>query len=167
MPTTEDRFWAKVYKTDHCWIWTASKRNKGYGAFCYRADGRLIQGRAHRYSYEINIGKIPYGLFVLHRCDNPACVRPSHLFVGTNDDNINDMIAKGRHVPGGTHCANGGNWERGESHHAAKLSTTDVTEIRRIYALGGTSYSKLGGIFGINGSAAFKIVKGLLWKHVN
>lgn len=166
MKTTEQRFWEKVQKTDGCWIWTGSKRNKGYGAFSYTVNGRLIQGRAHRYSYELHKGEIPPGLFVLHRCDNPACVNPDHLFLGTNEDNIRDMLAKGRHIPGGTHIGNAGDWKRGTEHHAAKLTPDDVREIRRLHAEGGWSYGQLGKRFGVNASAAYKIVKRLLWKQI-
>lgn len=166
MKTTEDRFWEKVKKTDYCWNWTGSKRNKGYGAFGYTVNGRTIQGRAHRYSYELHIGDIPQGLFVLHRCDNPACVNPDHLFLGTNEDNIKDMLSKGRHVSGGTHCGGDGGWTRGADHHGAKLTPDQVYELRRLHAEGGWSYSQLGKRFGVNGSAAYKIVKRLLWKHL-
>src|SRR3990172_4237019 len=96
-------FWAKVNKSDGCWTWTASKRKFGYGAFVWAdSEGRIIQGRAHRFSYELHHGPIPLGICVLHKCDNPACVRPSHLFLGTRADNNFDMLSKGRHVCGGT-----------------------------------------------------------------
>lgn len=166
MGTIEERFWAKVKKTNSCWIWTAAKRNKGYGAFTYKENGRTIQGRAHRYSYELHKGPIPPGMFVLHQCDNPACVNPDHLFLGTNDDNIRDMLSKGRHIPGGTHIGDKGDWKRGAAHHAAKLTPDDIREMRRLHAEGGWSYSQLGKRFGVNTSAAYKIVKRLLWKHL-
>lgn len=111
---TIKRFWSKVKKTSGCWLWTASKRNKGYGAFVWAGDdGRIIQGRAHRFSYEIAYGSIDPGMCVLHRCDTPACVRPSHLFVGSKAENNRDMVVKGRHVPGGTRCGANGKWKRG------------------------------------------------------
>jgi len=125
--TTEQRFWNKVNKTDTCWLWTASKRNKGYGAFSYTRDGKMIQDRAHRYSWEIHKGSIPEGLFVLHSCDVPACVNPSHLFLGNNQENVDDMMNKGRHVSGGTYIQKyEGKYERGESHHGAKLDADGV-----------------------------------------
>ena len=74
---TVKRFWAKVDKSGECWLWTGSKRNKGYGAFVWSDDdGLVVQGRAHRFSFEIHIGPIPTGMCVLHSCDNPPCVRP-------------------------------------------------------------------------------------------
>lgn len=92
MATNEERFWAKVNKTDGCWLWTASAW-RGYGIFW--ADGR--RWKAPRYSWALVNGPIPSGLMVCHRCDNPPCVRPSHLFIGTMSDNIRDAYAKGRH----------------------------------------------------------------------
>ena len=166
MNATEHRFWSKVEKSAGCWLWTASKRNKGYGAFCYEAHGRKIQGRAHRFSWELHNGDIPDGLFVLHKCDIPACVNPDHLFLGTNDDNIRDMIQKGRHISGGTHCGMNGAWPAAEKHHAAKLTAEKVREMRGLYNAGGTSYSQLARQFGTNISNAFKIVKGTGWKTV-
>jgi len=166
MQTVEQRFWAKVKKTNSCWLWTGAKRNKGYGAFSYTENGKLVQDRAHRYSYRLHKGDIPPGMFVLHKCDTPACVNPDHLFLGTNNDNIKDMLRKGRHISGGTHCGEAGDWRRGTEHHAAKLTPDDVREMRRLYAEGGWSYSQLGKRFGVNTSAAYKIVKRLLWKHL-
>lgn len=85
-------FWSKVDKSGECWVWTASKTN-GYGQFL--ADGKRTI--AHRFSYELHYGPIPDGLFICHHCDNRRCVRPDHLFLGTNRDNNLDMIAKERH----------------------------------------------------------------------
>ena len=82
------RFWEKVEITPHCWEWTASKRHH-YGQF----DTKL----AHRIAWELVFKYIPEGMQVLHSCDNPGCVRPSHLFLGTQKDNMVDMMKKGRH----------------------------------------------------------------------
>lgn len=163
---TIERFWAKVRKTDTCWLWTASTRSKGYGAFCYRRHGKYVQGRAHIFSYELHKEEVPAGLFVLHACDNPACVNPDHLFLGTNQDNVNDMVRKGRHVAGGTHCGVNGAWKRGERHHASKLTPETVREIRQLHAGGGWSYSKLAARYGVGISAIQKIISRALWKHV-
>ena len=163
---TIQRFWNKVNKTDTCWLWTASRRNKGYGAFGYTRDGVTVQDRAHRFSYRIHKGEIPDGMFVLHTCDTPACVNPDHLFLGSNDDNIRDMLKKGRHLPGGTHCGDSGNWKRGTVHHNAKLSEQDIVEIRNMYRPNEVSYSQIAKIFHINLSSAYKIVNRLQWKHV-
>lgn len=93
MPKTiEDRFWAKVDRGGECWRWTAGCDSSGYGSL--RVEHAKIS--AHRLSWQLHHGPIPPGQNVLHRCDNPRCVRPSHLFLGTQADNIADMLAKGR-----------------------------------------------------------------------
>lgn len=90
----EDRFWEKVDKTENCWLWSASVNNQGYGEI--HLGERNDHCYAHRFSWMINKGPIPKGLFVLHRCDNPRCVNPNHLFLGTQKDNLHDAMAKGR-----------------------------------------------------------------------
>lgn len=162
--TTEQRFWEKVNKTDSCWLWTGAKRNKGYGAFVYAKDGEVIQGRAHRYSYEIHKGDIPTGMFVLHSCDNPACVNPAHLALGSNQDNVTDMMKKGRHVSGGTYRE--GDYERGEGHHAAKLTEDDVRAIRADRD-SGMSFGNLSKKYGIAVGHIFRIVTRKAWPHVS
>ena len=91
----KDRFLAMVKKTKGCWIWTGFKNPKGYGNIQKgRRGGRPLM--AHRVAWEIYFGEIPEGMQVLHKCDNPSCVRPGHLFIGTAQDNTDDMINKGR-----------------------------------------------------------------------
>lgn len=90
-PEQESRFWVKVDKTNACWYWTGAKNNRGYGNVRIASKYLL----AHRVSYAIAYG-IPDDMNVLHKCDNPACVRPNHLFLGTHQDNMDDMVAKGR-----------------------------------------------------------------------
>lgn len=117
-PDWWDRFWASVYKISRdpniCWIWTGAYESSGYGTFTYQ--GRTH--KAHRFSLEQFLGvPLPPGLVVMHRCDNPPCVNPLHLGLGTNQDNIIDRDRKGR-------------TQQGETHSKAKIKVADVLEIR-------------------------------------
>lgn len=108
------RLWRRVTKTDGCWLFTGEVyKNFGHGYFTYQARNVL----AHRVSWELHNGPIPPGAFVLHRCDVPACVRPDHLFLGSQADNVTDMVTKHRNA-------------RGEQHGGAKLTEADVRLIR-------------------------------------
>lgn len=93
------RFWTRVIKSEGCWEWDTKPPSARYGQF--GAGGQTW--KPHRYSYTVNVGPIPDGLWVLHHCDNGFCVRPDHLFLGTYLDNIADMMAKGRHRSGRAH----------------------------------------------------------------
>jgi hypothetical protein len=118
--STLQRFWAKVAVGPGCWEWTAGTQY-GYGRFVL--GGRTF--KAHRLSYEISVGVIPDGLKVLHHCDNPPCVNPAHLFVGTHADNVRDREAKGRgnSVPASDahrsqeHCPNGHPYDQANTSH--------------------------------------------------
>lgn len=96
-PVGESRFWSKVSKGDGCWEWTGYRLKNGYGQF---RPGPGQRTKAHRYSYELAYGPISDGMFICHHCDNPPCVRPDHLFVGTPADNSHDRDIKGRGIRG-------------------------------------------------------------------
>lgn len=99
-----ERFWSKVKKTESCWIWCGGKIKDGYGHFHLNRK----QHKAHRISWQIINGEIPPGIWACHHCDNPSCVRPDHLFLGTTSDNQIDSAKKGRHAEvKKTHCPYG------------------------------------------------------------
>ena len=177
MTTTESRFWEKIDKggplpahypeLGPCWIWMASKRNKGYGAFVYPLGGDIVQGRAHRYSWELHNGPIPTGLCVLHRCDNPPCVNPAHLWLGTKAENNLDMTEKGRRFVRDPNT----NWiathiKRGNAHHAAKMTPDTVRSMRVDYESGMFSFSQLSRKYDIAIGATHRIVRRKAWRHV-
>ena len=133
-----------------CWEWN-KRRTNGYGRFP-RQSGNEIH--AHVYSWELHHGKIPRGKIVCHRCDNPPCVNPEHLFLGSSKDNSRDMAAKGRCNP-----------RRGTFHPCNKLSETDVLAIRREYAIGEPMES-LSKKFKVTLSVVWHILHKKSWKHL-
>ena len=106
-----EQFWSRVEKTDSCWLWTGSTNKYGYGLTHRGGPNQATTRRAHRMAWELCNGPIPKGLWVLHKCDNPPCVNPDHLFVGNRSDNMKDAAAKGRNCTVGksrlTHCKHG------------------------------------------------------------
>jgi hypothetical protein len=167
-----NRFWSKVDKTEACWNWTAAKKGSGYGKL--RLNKTYMA--AHRAAYASVHGPIPAGKIVLHACDNPACVRPDHLRLGTQRENIEDMYRKGR------------NWQRtkpwvaargdrngarlrpetlarGEANPNAKLSRDSVVLIWALRDRGETCAS-LGRQFGVSDVLISKIGRREIWRHV-
>lgn len=103
---TLDRFWGNVQKSEGCWNWTGFRRTKkdAYGGFKYEGKHWL----SHRLAYHLLVGPIPEGMHLLHRCDNQSCCNPEHLFIGTNQDNVDDKMQKRRHfMSNRDHCKNG------------------------------------------------------------
>ncbi len=160
------RFWGRVDKSGECWIWTGPCQGKGYGQAPV-PGGR--SKRAHRVAWELVHGPIPDGISVLHHCDNPPCVRPKHLFLGTAADNNADMMAKGRQRPGITHAGNRGwstrNRQRviGAGNPAAKLAPEQVETIRA-RRLSGEPLSRLAVEFGVSETTISRIALGRSWR---
>ncbi len=147
-----DRFWSKVNKLnelDACWEWTAGSDDYGYGMFWL--DGGIV--RVHRVSYLITHGIIPPHMDVCHTCDNPSCVRPDHLFLGTRKDNLQDAVQKGR-------------MSVGERNGRAKLTAAQVKEIRKRYPLEKPTYHSLAAEYGRSDYAIRAIIHRLTWKHI-
>lgn len=141
-----ERFMAKVDRSGCCWEWTAMMSTRGYGRI--KINGRRVS--AHRVSWTIHNGPIPEGLWVLHRCDNRRCVNPEHLFLGTHEENMRDMREKGRA-------------SSGEARYNAKLTESDVAEIRRLRAEG-SRLRPLAERFGVTVQVVSSIALGRKWR---
>jgi hypothetical protein len=147
----KERFESKVMPEPNtgCWIWTGCLFDNGYGVF--RIGGK--NKKAHRFSYELSKGVIPDGLVVCHRCDNKMCVNPDHLFLGTMQDNVTDMVTKGRkHYP------------KGELHGQAKLCASDVLHIRENARRG--NHKIIAAQLGISPSYIGSILRRDKWAHI-
>lgn len=148
-----ERFWEKVDKgeEDNCWNWKAAKSG-GYG--------RIGNGKknlvATRVSWEIHFGEIPEGMNICHKCDNPACVNPNHLFLGTHAENMLDMAKKGRRERKGVGIKNG----------LSKLTPNSVKEIRKKYINENITYVELAREFNVAPPTIRCVIKRLTWKHV-
>lgn len=142
------RFWLKVNKTDGCWLWTGSAISAGYGHIGIWKRQTTVY--AHRASWIMHNGPIPDGLHVLHDCpgkDNPLCIRPEHLWLGTHKDNMGDMAQKGMAAQ-------------------AKMNPDQILQIRYMREQNGMTHKALGLLFGLDRSVISDIVHRRTWKHV-
>ena len=140
---------AYVVAPNGCWLWSRPIHVRGYGRIW---DGSKVVG-AHRLSYELHSGPIPSGLFVCHRCDEPTCVNPEHLFLGTNADNAADCKAKGR-------------TRKGIDHNQAKLTDDAVRSVREALAAGDRQRD-IAKRFGVSQRCVSSIHRRVTWGHVS
>ena len=145
----EDRFRSKIEISglDECWEWIASKNAQGYGFLS--VGGKQVG--AHRVSYQLHHGPIPEGLHVLHSCDNPSCVNPAHLHLGTNADNVRERNERDRSA-------------REVSHGQAKLNCSDVVEIRQRYVNKSNTQTELAHTYGVARTTIQQIVNHDIWR---
>ena len=139
-------FWANVCKTRTCWNWTGYSKCKNWHG-TVKVSGKDWQ--AHRLSWHIHNGAIPLGRLVLHKCDNPLCVNPAHLFLGTQADNCSDMVRKGRQVAPTRKDGN---------HPQIRIAAEQVDTVRDMYAAGLTQ-REIGALFGVSDVAVSKILR--------
>lgn len=142
------RFWSKVLKSNECWLWQGRPDGDGYGRF-YIGPSVIL---AHRFSAMISKPDFTDYVCALHRCDTPLCVRPSHLFLGTQAENVQDMVAKGRHI-------------KGEAVPESKLKVAEVAEIK-IRLQGECNKSQIAREYNVTPSTINAIDSGITWKHV-
>lgn len=169
-----ERFWAKVETAEKgCWRWRGSKNKKGYGTIQSR---QAIPQLAHRVSWSLCVGVVPDGAWVLHHCDEPSCVRPSHLFLGDHAANMKDMSSKGRHFS----KTKPERLRRGDEHYYRLRpqevrrgteignAVLDESAVRAIRAgrLAGRTVQDLADTFGIGKSQVSRIARGRSWSHV-
>jgi hypothetical protein len=143
----EERFWSKVDKTGDCWIWRGAKSESGYGRI--RIDGWVYF--VHRRSWMLANGEIPKDMCVLHRCDTPLCVRPDHLFLGTPQENVADMVRKNRQA-------------QKERAGRSRLTGAEVDEIRRKWGTSKYTKIEIGKQYGLGWNAINKIIKRETWR---
>jgi hypothetical protein len=142
-----DRFWSHTVASGDCIIWVSGKFAKGYGAFTFTENGHKRQVRASRMAYELFVGPISPGMIVRHTCDNPSCVNPKHLVIGTHQDNMNDMKARNRSA-------------KRERNGNSKLSSELVKKIRDDYR----SQDAISKEYGVAQSTISRIKRGKMWK---
>jgi hypothetical protein len=146
-PPLREQFETSFQRSEGCWEWQGTIDGYGYGVI----DRARKRYRAHVLALEYDGRPVPKGMVACHHCDNPRCVRPSHLYVGTPKDNARDAIDRGR-------------LRRGELHPQAKLSESQVREMRSLK--GQLSSAEIGRRFGVSRPTAAKVIAGQLWRHV-
>ena len=162
--TTEVRFWMKVNKTEYCWLWLARKDKDGYGRFYWNKKQR----GAHRIAYMLSTGNYPPDdLVVCYKCDNPSCVNPEHLFLGTVSDNIKDKVSKKRTACGNNNGKNTHPESRsfGIKNPNAKFTDEMIRQIREMYKKI-KSHRKIAQHFGVVKSTISSILNGKTWTHI-
>jgi hypothetical protein len=147
-----ERFWRRVDKSGDCWVWTGPTIRDGYGRLSVGLRPQRHHVLAHRLSWQLHFGPIPEGKLVLHRCDNPPCVRPDHLFLGTDLDNKRDCIQKGR-----------ARYAKGEANGRAKLTAEQVDVIRTAPRVRGWQ-PQLARQFGVTRGLIGNVSRGLVWR---
>lgn len=146
------RFWDKVEVNENtgCWEWTARTNWFGYGLFQFAHKGKAF--RSHRLAAD-DYSPIPKGMFALHTCDNPPCIRPKHLHYGTQQDNLDDMVRRDRQA-------------RGSDNGNSKLDENDVVAIRNDYANGKYNQRELGNIHSVHQTKISSVIRRETWRHV-
>ena len=165
------RFWSKVRQssTSMCWLWQAATDKDGYGKFQITTHARpkQIHVRAHRLAYEMMYGAVPAHLVVMHKCDVPQCVRPSHLRLGTQKENRDDCGRKGRNATGAyagaRTCPEAR--PRGERHYKATVSAKQVRRMRTLHKRG-ARIATVAREIGCSYATAWAVVAGKSWKGV-
>lgn len=168
-PDLVDKFWSRIFKTSTCWLWEGGRTTNGYGIFYFGKRSHY----AHRLSWELHFGPIPKGLYVLHDCpdeDHPCCVNPTHLWLGSAEDNAKDAVKKGQFKPQAKTLKRlwATTWreKRGEKDLRHKLTNEQVIEMRRLHDEGIYGYKRLSDIFGVSFGVTQRICNRRSWRHL-
>ncbi len=151
MKPLQERFWDRVKKTEGCWEWQKYRDSNGYGEFQFCENKKKGNISAHRYSYFLANPGADETLIVCHKCDNPCCVRPDHLFLGTHQDNVDDKVRKGRQAIA-------------ETNGRSKLTWDIVKEIRTTFKNNTSHFAEK---YSINSSSIRNVLQGKTWKDKN
>lgn len=152
------KFYTKIGASNLCWPWSGPRTKRGYGIIAWRTVNGRQHIYAHRLSWILTCGQIPFGMQVLHRCDNPPCCNPQHLFLGTQADNMHDMKLKGRRM--GVKSM-----PKGMQYYRTTLSDKNIKDIRQRATVGESLFSISRG-FNLTAGAIWRITKRKNWKHI-